>query len=152
MANSTRWYETLVQMLSQHKKGVDIRHLYTLATMVVGRIQSETVHLTAWVSDVKSRAKDAQSVQRRFARWLNNPGINVHRLYAPLIAKALQSWGEHTIYLALDTTVLWGKSGVIRVALVYRGRAVPIVWKVLDHPSATVAFEVYNNLLESVPP
>lgn len=152
MENSTRLYDTMVQMLSQHKKWVDIRHLYTLATMVVGLIQSETVHLTAWVSYVKSRAKYAQSVQRRFARWLNNPRINVHWLYAPLIEKALHSWGEHTIYLALDTTVLWGKYCVIRVALVYRGRAVPIVWKVLDHPSATVAFEVYKNLLESVPP
>ena len=73
-------------------------------------------------------------------------------LYAPLIEKSLASWGEHTIYLALDTTMLWGKYCVIRIAIVYRGRAVPIVFSVFDHPSATVAFEVYQNLLEQVAP
>ena len=152
MESSTRLYDTIVLLLRQHKKWLDIRHLYTLAAMVVGLIQSETVHLTAWAPYVKSRAKYGQSVQRRFARWLNSPRIYVHSLYAPLIEKALQSFGEDTIYLALDTTVLWGKYCVIRLAVVYRGRAVPIVCKVLDHPSATVAFEGYHDLLEQVPP
>ena len=48
MENSTRLYDTIVRLLSQHKKWLDIRHLYTVAAMVVGLIQSETVSLTAW--------------------------------------------------------------------------------------------------------
>ncbi len=39
---------------------------------------------------------------------------------------------------------------MIRIALAYRGRAVPIVWKVLEHQSATVAFDVYKNLIQKV--
>jgi hypothetical protein len=31
--------------------------------------------------------------------------------------------------------------------VVYRGRAIPLVWAVLEHPSSAVAFEVYKNVL-----
>lgn len=151
MESTFRLYDTVVQILSQHKKWLDVRHLYTLAAMVVGLIQSETISLTQWIPYVLSRAQFAQSTQRRFARWLNNQRIEVHHLYAPLIQKALSQWGQHTIYLALDTTMLWGKYCVIRCSVVYRGRAVPIVWEVLCHPSPMVGFCVYQKLLERVP-
>ena len=47
--------------------------------------------------------------------------------------------------------MLWGKSGVIRCSVVYRGRAVPMVFSVVPHPSETVGFCVYQKLLERVP-
>lgn len=152
MERTSRLYDTLNQVLRQQENWLDIRHLYTLAWMIVGLIQSSTVSLTAWVPYVKSRARYAQSTQRRFARWLNNKRIFVHSLYAPLIQKALQSWGEYTIYLTLDTTVLFNQYCLIRLAIVYRGRAVPLVWQVLSHRSATVAFLDLKPLLLLVPP
>jgi hypothetical protein len=45
----------------------------------------------------------AQSVQRRFARWLHNDRLKVHDLYGPLIQEALVEWGEATLYLALGS-------------------------------------------------
>ena len=106
MESTTRLYHTIVGWLSQHQNWVNIRHMYTLGKMLVGLIQSETVHLTDWIPYVRSRAKYAQSTQRRFAGWLHNSRIQTHQLYAPLIEKALVNWGEETIYLALDTTML----------------------------------------------
>jgi hypothetical protein len=49
--------------------------------------------------------------------------------------------------VALDTTVLWNTFCVVQVALVWRGRAVPVAWKVLRHPSASVAFRDYRGVL-----
>src|SRR5262249_6384476 len=37
---------------------------------------------------------------------------------------------------------------LIRLSVIYRGRAVPLVWCVLQHGSAQVAFKVYQDLLE----
>ena len=37
---------------------------------------------------------------------------------------------------------------IVRVALVYRGRALPLDWIVLEHGSATVGFESYKTILE----
>ena len=93
---------------------------------MVGLIKSERVSLTAWIPYVLSRAKYAQSVQRRFQRWLHNSRIQVHHLYAPLIQEALADWGEYKLYLALDTSMLWNQYCVIRIFVIYRGRAVPV--------------------------
>lgn len=40
-------------------------------------------------------------------RWLNNPRINVHRLYKSLIQAALANWSEENMFLALDTSLFW---------------------------------------------
>jgi len=120
--------------------------------MVVGLIHSGCVSLTAWVPFVKGRARYAQSTQRRFARWLQNPRVEVQTLYGPLIQQALTEWGTHTLYLGLDTTLLWNRYCVIRISIIYRGRAVPLVWEVVEHGSSSVAYEAYAALLDAVPP
>jgi len=141
-------YDTLVRVLSQHRNWFDVRHLQTLAWMMVGLIQSGKISLSAWAPYVHSRASYAQSTVRRFARWLHNPRIQVHRLYGPLIRQALRQWGPHTLYLALDTTTLWGAYCVVRLSVLYRGRAVPVVWRVLAQHSTSVAHDRYRDLLE----
>lgn len=79
---------------------------------------------------------------------MDNERIQVHKLYGSLIQQALAEWGEHSLYLALDTSLLWDKYCVIRLSVVYRGRAIPLVWTVLAHPSSAVAFGLYRNLLD----
>jgi hypothetical protein len=64
-----------------------------------------------------------------------------------LIQQALAEWGENVLYLALDTSMLWNKYCIIRISVVYRGRAVPLVWTVVEHASSAVSFEMYKNLL-----
>jgi hypothetical protein len=150
MENTPRLYHTLVYVFSQHQNWIDRRHLKTLAWMVVGLIQSGTISLTAWTPYVHSRAVYAQSIVRRFARWLGNDRIEVHALYGPLMQQALAEWGDHILYLALDTSPLWNTYCVVRLSLVYRGRAVPLVWKVLEHPSSSVAYDIYQDVLDKV--
>jgi hypothetical protein len=148
MENSLRLYNTTVQVLCKHRNWLDIRHLKTLAWMMTGLMQAGTISLTAWVPYVHSRAVYAQSTVRRFARWLSNSRIEVHSLYGPLIEQALAEWGQRKLYLALDTSMLWGKYCLIRISVVYRGRAVPLVWKVLEHSSSSVSYQVYQGLLD----
>jgi DDE family transposase len=152
MENSPRLYSELVGLCGQPGQWRDVRHLQTLAWMVVGLIQAECVKLTAWVPFVQGRAQYAQSTQRRFRRWLGNRRIEVAPLYGPLIQQALQGWGTHTLYLALDTSLLWNQYCLIRLSVVYRGRAVPIVWEVIEHGSSSVTHAAYEALLEEVPP
>jgi hypothetical protein len=93
--------------------------------MVMGVICSECISLTKWGVYVRSRARFAQSHQRRFSRWLHNPRINVQRLYSCLIAAALIDWGASGITLIEDTSMLWHDYCLIRLSIQYRGRAVP---------------------------
>jgi hypothetical protein len=151
MENSPRLYSELVEVCGQAGQWRDVRHLQTLAWMVVGLIQAECVKLTAWVPFVQGRAHYAQSTQRRFRRWLANRRIEAAPLYGSLIQQALQDWGTHTLYLALDTSMLWNQYCLIRLSVVYRGRAVPVVWEVLKHGSSSVPHEAYAALLDAVP-
>jgi hypothetical protein len=150
MEGTPRLYETLVQGFSQHQNWVDRRHLKTLASMLVGLRQSDKIRLTAWAPDVHSRAVSAQSSVRRFARWLENERIGVHALYGPRIQQALAAWGDHILYLALETSMLWNTDCLVRTSLVYGGRAIPWVWKVLAHASRRVASDGYREGLDQV--
>jgi len=151
MENPPRLYSELVALCGQPGQWRDRRHLQTLAWMVVGLIQAEGVKLTAWVPFVQGRAQYAQSTQRRFRRWLGNRRVEVAPLYGPLIQQALQDWGAQTLYLALDTSLLWNQYCLIRLSVVYRGRKKKMVWEVLAHGSSSVTHAAYEALLDAVP-
>lgn len=148
MENTPYLYDTLLGVLGQHSKWLDRRHRQTLAWMMLGLICSKTVSLGAWVPFVVSRAHYAQSPVRRFSRWLENNRIKPQPLYGPLIEQALSTWVGKRVYVALDTSMLWNTYCMIRLSVIYRGRAVPLTWKVIEHGSAAVSFETYQELLE----
>ena len=108
MTNTKALYQGLLSLLDRGQ-WQDRRHLKTAVSMIVGFILSSSSSLTKWIPYALGRALQAQSVQRRFARWLYNDRLQVHDLYGPLIQEALVAWGEATLYLALDTTMLWGQ-------------------------------------------
>jgi hypothetical protein len=145
---STPLYQTLLQVLGCHSNWLDLRHRKTLAWMINGLILSGKISLNAWADYVNSRAQYVASTIRRFRRLLDNDRIDVHPLYAPLLGQALQGWHRKTCYVALDTSVLWNTYCLVRLSLIYRGRAVPIVWQVFEHKSASIAYEAYQALLD----
>jgi hypothetical protein len=148
MESTPRLYRTLVSVLSCHTNWLDVRHLKTLTWMVSGLILSREISLGAWALYVHSRAHYVASSIRRFRRFLDNDRIDVPRLYAPLLHQALQGWDRSTLYVALDTSMLWNSYCLVRLSLIYRGRAIPIVWAVLEHGSASIAYEAYHTLLD----
>ena len=42
--------------------------------------------------------------------------------------------------------MLWNTSCLMRLSVMYRGRAVPLVWQVIEHGSAAVSFETYTDV------
>lgn len=147
MKNPPKLYNTLVQILGQYSHWLDKRHLYTLVWMIVGLLESQNINLTSWAIFVNTKACFAQSIVRRFRRWLDNERIQVHLLYEPLIREALTDWGED-LYIALDTSMLWERYCLIRICVIYRGRAIPLVWEVIEHGSSSVNFKTYRHLLD----
>src|SRR5436309_3253981 len=115
---------------------------------MVGLIHSRWINLTARAPYVRRRAQYAQSTVCRFRRWLDNDKIDVVALYSPLMQQALAEWGEQALYVALDTSMLWDTYCLMRLSVIYRGRAVQLVWCVLQHGSAQVSCEAYKELLE----
>ncbi|BAU63131.1 unknown protein [Stanieria sp. NIES-3757] len=65
----------------------------------------------------------AQSIERRWQRFVHNSRIKVKSLYLPLVIAAMSSWNGRRLYLALDTTVLWNRSCMIPLSVICGGRA-----------------------------
>lgn len=153
MTDSQQMFCTLMQVFLLHlprSAWGDIRRLVTLAWAVVGLCLSKNASLSSWGEAVESRAKQAASHARRFQRWVDNVHVQVQALYAPLVRAALAHWEPSgRVYLALDVSVIKGSPFVlIRISLIYRGRAIPLAWRVLKHASATVGYTGYEPVLD----
>ena len=150
MASRAQLHAELIGFLRQHCPARDQRHLVLLAWMVAGLLLSETVCFDRWKARLPLRHCLAASWQRRCQRWLANPRIDVESLYLPLILWALQQWQKpgQTLHLAIDTTLLWNRFCVVVLSVVCHGRAIPLLWQTLEHPSASVSAEVVIALLQ----
>lgn len=147
MSKSTPLYDRLLSLLSQYSNYQDFRHLKALAWMINALICSSRINLSEWESYVISRATQAQSIERRWQRFVHNNRIKFKSIYIPLVMAAIGDWSGQRIYLALDTTVLWNQFCMIHISIICGGRAIPFVWKVMEHKSSTVGFKEYKPML-----
>lgn len=148
MGNSLRLYHTIMEFLFQSAVRLpDIRIFSTFGWAVVGLLMSHEISLNRWCQH-RPGAVQAESKVRQLSRWLHNPRVEVTTIFHPLISQALLSYAGKQMVLALDTSQLWERFVIIRLSLIYRGRAVPIVWTVVAGESAMVSFDSYAVLLE----
>jgi len=68
----------------------------------------------------------------------------------------LQAFDGSAVTLTLDTSMLWEQFCLVEVTLVWGGRSFTLAQVVLEHKSASVAFEDYQQVLAAakslVPP
>ena len=148
MLVTSRLYDARSRYLSQCEiVWQDARHLQTLCWMIIGTIQSQNVHLNGFGVYVKSRAQSAQSHQRRFRRWLSNRRIDVVSAHHLLVQQALSGWQRERLYLSLDTTVVWNCFCMVWIRVIYRGRTVPVAWRVVSQSSSTVRLWTIQRVL-----
>jgi hypothetical protein len=150
VVSHARLHVELIAFLRQHGPVADQRHRVLLAWMVAGLLLSQTVCFDRRKSVLPLGHCLAASWKRRCQRWLSNGRIDVEALYGPLVLWAIQHWQKpsQALHLALDTTVLWTRSCVVMLSLVSHGRAIPLLWQTLEHPSASVSAEVVIALLQ----
>lgn len=152
MNDSLQLYGVLLTAFCKHIPSPlygDVRHLMVLAWAVVGLCITGTVNFNQWGQVVMGRATYAHSHQRRFQRWLHNKRLKPIKLFAPLLRAAMQLWPDSSVlYLALDSSDLHNGHILIRLALIYRGRAIPVCWRVVKHNSSSVSYRHYKGLLQ----
>lgn len=149
MSDSLSLYDTLLLAIRKANPDEDPRRQRVLVWAVVGLLMEKTISLPALALVIVSGAKAASRV-RRLRRFLANPRVQVRRYYDALLRQALAGWAGATLYLVLDTTTLAGKLVILRISLVYRGRAIPLVWEVYERQSVSLPFAAYKAVLGHV--
>jgi len=97
--------------------------------MVSALVCSGQLSLPAWEPYVPSRAQKTQSTERRWQRFVSNTGFSKGAVSAVGHGR-LERVAISSLYLALDTTVLWERYCMIQLSVVCCGRAVPAVARV----------------------
>src|SRR5207245_9587680 len=151
MSDSLSLYDTLLvaSRKANPDEGPGRQRVFVWA--VVGLLMEKTISLPALALVIVSAAKAASRV-RRLRRFLANTHVNVRAYYDALLRQALVGWTAATLYLALDTTTLAGQLVILRASLVYRGRAIPLVWEVYERKSVSLPFAAYKEVLAHVNP
>lgn len=147
--HNTLFYNIMKFIRDTHDGFHDLRVLVTFVWAIVGVIKSKKPHFSHWLA-YRSGEAQAASKEKQFSRWLHNEKIRPMHIYQPLVNKILADWCAETAYLALDTSQLWKQFAVVRLALVYCGRAIPLGWVVCASGSATIAVARYQRMLAQV--
>jgi len=154
MSQTLEMYQNLMNIfLAVIPKSVygDRRRVDVFVWGVVALCMSKTVNLSGWAEVVVSRAVYADSHTRRFSRWLENSNFDTMSFYRPLLQETIADWPENQRYLVpIDTSDLGNGYILIRAALIYRGRTIPLSWSVIKHGSASVGFNEYEQVLKDV--
>ncbi len=124
----------------------DMRVAVTFIWCLVGLVLSGKIHLSQWALHRPGKSAAASKV-RQIARWLQNEKIKPKQVYRNLLNAALIEWDQKQVEIALDCSSLWERFVIVRISLIYRGRALPLVWKVLERKSVSVSFGDYADLL-----
>ena len=129
MSRSLTLYGSIMSFVWQTEMRFnDLRNLSTFVWAIVGLLASGSIHLSIWSLYRNSRAK-AASIERQFSRWLHNAKIKPDKIYKNLASLAFIDWSDRSVELALEPTVLWCRYAAARVAVIYRGRSLPLPFR-----------------------
>jgi Transposase DDE domain len=143
-------YVQMFEQLRQWISPADRRHLQGVAEAVSGILQSESGCPSHWLPYLDHRGCQARSHLQRLHDLLLNPAIDAATYYQPLLQHLLQAWTGGTMTLVLDTSMFWDQYCLIEVCLAWGGRSIVLAQSLLEHGSASVAFEDYCPVLETV--
>ena len=153
MSDNRRRYRAIRKALKDlypfEPKGNLARHLNTLAGLICGIIGSNSPHLPKIAQKAPDETKK-ESRAKRFSRWVNNECIEFEFYYQPYAQALLASLAHHTLVLAMDGSEIGRGCLTLMVSVIYKKRALPIAWIVVQGHKGHFPEETHVRLLEQV--
>jgi hypothetical protein len=124
-----RLYHTWFKRIEQLRPGERVTRVRNLAWLLVGICSSKSVHLSKVALKIPGEA-NTLSITRRQSRFLDNPANQVREWYEPIARNVLQAMANTVgeIRLIADGTKVDFGHQLLKVAVAFRRRAIPIAW------------------------
>jgi hypothetical protein len=149
MSSNDALYIRLFEKLREFHSEEHLRRIKNWAWIVVGLIQSHSVHLSEIAQHLPSDA-EAPGRIAQVRRWLANKFIKVAEFYRPLIKQAIQNWQGKHVFLILDgCSVNHETLQFFRLSLSHCYRALPLAWLVVAG-AGLIQVEACATLFEQV--
>jgi len=153
MGDNLRRYRAIKKALKQlypkDVKGNQARHMNTLAALISGIVGSRRVSLPDVANKVPDGAKRESRV-KRFVRWLQNERIDAEVYFMPFAEALLQGLAARTLVLAIDGSEVGRGCMTLMVSVLYRKRALPLAWIVVQGKKGHFPEDTHIMLLEHV--
>ena len=142
----------LLQFYQPRPSGHRERHLNTLVAMICGLTGGQRAHLPVIADHAPSNGADEESVQARFRRWLKHDAHTVEGWFLPVAAALLTNLAQQPLVLAIDGSVVGRGCVALMLSVVYQGRALPLVWVVVQGTKGHFPQETHCALLAQLQP
>ena len=153
MSDNLRQYRAIREALRQaypgEPQGRCARHLTTLAAMISGIVASKSTQLPKVAAKVPNGTKPESRV-KRFARWLDNERILEEVYFLPYAEILLAHLAVETLVLVMDGSVVGCGCVALMIHVLYKGRALPLAWRVRQGPKGHFPEELHIALVELV--
>ena len=153
MGDNLRQYRAIHNALRQgypgKPQGRCARHLATLAALISGIVASKSTHLPKIAAKVPDGAKPESRV-KRFARWLNNAHILEEVYFLPYADVLLRQLALKTLVLVMDGSGVGRGCTALMIHVIYKGRALPLAWRVRHAPKGHFPEELHIALVELI--
>jgi len=123
--------------------------LRTLAALISGIVGSKSTELPHMAAKVPNGTKPDSRV-KRFARWLDNPHILEEVYFLPYADVLLQHLAWQTVVLVMDGSGVGRGCTALMIHVVYKGRALPLAWRVRHAPKGHFPEDLHIALVELV--
>jgi len=130
MTDKMKVYTKITKMMNQFAPRIPQFQRTVLCMLISGIILGETTQLSKISLHVPSRAKNL-SLEKRFHRFVKNDKVNVEAIYLPFCEAILHHLGSK-ITVMMDATQIGFGCMALVVAVVYKERAIPLVWFVYE--------------------
>jgi len=150
MSDNLRRYRAiraaLLQGYPDQPTGTIARHLTTLAALISGIVGSKSTQLPHIATKVPDGTKPESRV-KRFARWCDNAHILEEVYFLPYADILLRHLALQTVVLIMDGSGVGRGCSALMLHVVYKGRALPLAWRVRHAPKGHFPEELHIALV-----
>src|SRR5262249_32927576 len=145
MSDNLRRYQAirnaLVHAYPAPPTGNLARHLNTLAALISGIVGSKSTQLPH-IAAKFPEGTNPESRVKRFARWVDNAHILEEVYFLPYAEVLLCHLALQTVVLVMDGSVAGRGCNPLMLHVVYKGRALPLAWRVPARPEGHLPAEL----------
>ena len=141
--------DALIQGYPSEPTGRLARHLATLAAFISGIVASKSTQLPKVATKVPNGIKPESRV-KRFARWLDNERILEAVYFLPYAEILLAHVAFETLVWVMDGSVVGRGCVALMIHVIYKGRALPLAWRVRQGPKGHFPEELHSALVELI--
>src|SRR5919198_1332868 len=153
MSDNLRRYRAIRDALTQwypgQPTGTVARHVTTLAALISGIVGSQSTQLPSIATKIPDGTKPESRV-KRLARWLDNDRILEEVYFLPYGDLLLTQLAIETLVVVMDGSVVGRGCLALMLHVVYKGRALPLAWRVRQSPKGHFPQELHIALVDLI--